>query len=517
MKKWVMAAMAAFCFMGSLMAQSEEIIYTEDTLGKHPYKMTDPVSPELRHVSLYLLGGMNLFDGDYTSEQRNIISVPTLGVGLEYNFNCTWGLGAEYIYRQYGVDSKGGPTYVDGKLLKGKMHQADAFMTFDVFNCFFPKAKYKIFALDLIVGGGAAWSKNSIYYPATDKNGERKRLAYAGDVPYSSDQFKACGVFLGGASFEFNISRSLELGLRCIYNLYTDDKIDGRTCSTNNDGIFDTDISLRWKIGAYKKSHVRNLASEDMLKDMVVAQAARIPAREPLKDTIVIYHKDTIVEIRDRVKMHHIQFFNNVYFANDKYDLDDQSLNVIQLMASRMLMDTTLSMSIVGYCDNTASALYNRSLGFRRAQRVELELMEEHGIAPERLHILSHGIISGKRSTSSYSANRRVEMTLMPTEQFNELYPSNATEVRIIRFGEDNAKVGTIIRVDKNETLASLARKYYNNPNCWIYLYEVNSDVIKDASYIMPGLNVLIPELTDAEKTITKEAADARYAKRKKK
>ena len=59
----------------------------------------------------------------------------------------------------------------------------------------------------------------------------------------------------------------------------------------------------------------------------------------------------------------------------------------------------------------------------------------------------------------------------------------------------------------KKTTLSKLARKYYDNTHCWVYIYRTNKDVIKSPSYLWPGTKLYMPILTDEEKQITKEEA----------
>ena len=120
---------------------------TTEGEGIHPYKPVSNPTTETGHWSLWIEGGFNSFDGDFTSELKNAISAPTVGIALEYNFTPTWGLGGQYLYSMYNAKGKEGfPEY----LLKGQMHRADAFLSFDLVNAWFPTEVSKIVSLNIL-------------------------------------------------------------------------------------------------------------------------------------------------------------------------------------------------------------------------------------------------------------------------------------------------------------------------------------------------------------------------------
>ena len=110
-------------------------------------------------------------------------------------------------------------------------------------------------------------------------------------------------------------------------------------------------------------------------------------AYDHAKDTVVVYHRDTVVLVQrimqDGTAGTAIVVENNnttyniamldyyyVYFDNDEDVLYDQALITIQQVASRVKREGNLCMEITGYCDNTGSSSYNYSLGMRRAKNV---------------------------------------------------------------------------------------------------------------------------------------------------
>ena len=534
----------------------DKTVQQEDTVkkGVHPYRPVKNLADTLSNWSIYINGGFNVFDGDFTSEKKHGVYAPSVGLGFDYNFNCTWGIGAEYVYRRYKVTGFGTDASA-ATMLKGQAHQADVYLTFDIFNCFFPKNKFKLFALNLIAGGGAMFWKNDISYGNvvySDNHGvkEYDRWEYhtgsdnqkLSGLQEPMDKFKATGVFLGGLACEFNVSRDLSLGLKAIYNFTTSDQVDGRVRPENNDGVFDCDLILRWKIAAQKRSNVRNLASLDALNQML-AENHQIPTNASLypaagRDTVYIYThvstRDTLVMQKTVVSKDTINRnttstiikesvvggdndYYFVYFDNAKSIIKNEGLMTIQQVASRMKREPEICAEIIGYCDNTGSNELNNTLGQARAKVVTDELIGEYDINPDRMVSIGRGKIISKRYPGSFSPNRRTEIHLVKKGIFDKLkeqYKDEALQFTQYETAyqqsvreEKNLPQGTLDKVEltQNTTLSKLARRYYHNTFCWVYIYQANMDVIANPNDIEVGTPLIIPELTDTEKKITKE------------
>ena len=56
-----------------------------------------------------------------------------------------------------------------------------------------------------------------------------------------------------------------------------------------------------------------------------------------------------------------------------------------------------------------------------------------------------------------------------------------------------------MITVEKGMTLSKLARKYYNNTFCWVYIYIANRDQLNAPTDLQEGMEIMIPELTEEE------------------
>lgn len=546
-----------------------------DTVGIHPWKdVVEPVNAEKAFCSLWLGGGFNVFDGDFDSEKKHGVYAPTVGLGFTYHFNSTWGLGVEYNFRQYKVTGKNDESTA-ATMLKGMSHQANAYLTFDIFNCFRPQNRHKLFALNLLLGGGGIWYKNSTFYPNewhVEQDGKTitfpTHFAYhtKQQKPESDKKYKMNGVFMGGVSLEFNVSRDIALGLRGVYNYYTSDDLDGRRRANNNDGIFDVMATLRWKINATKKSHVANFKNQEILDRAVYADNSYVeeePVSRPEsngyyrhgtgQEPVIIENQQIINNyytiLGDTVPKREVvipepvnnnkyyyttqvtnigknQRYYYVYFDNAESKLLDPALRIIQQVADRLQREDSLYVVVTGFCDNTGGRELNNRLGCQRAKNVADELALEHGIDRNRIKEIGKGIIRGRRSTASYAPNRRADIELLTYEEFLKAEGQISTgeqaaplEERVLttRKAYGNYQTKTSVIVNVGESLSQFARLYFNNTHCWIYIYEANMDCMKSPNDIYQGMELVIPELTEEQCKITREEASERLKKLKRK
>ena len=511
MKSSVLLAVLALCGTATLLAQ-EEVAPQQDTLGVHPYKVEDPIATDISNWVLTIDAGGNIFDGDFSSEMAHTVYAPTVGLGVVYNFNSGWGIGAEYLYSMYGAQGKKGSDNAD-RILNGQMHRAEGFLTFDIFNVWRPYNPRKLFALNLIAGGGVGWFKNDIYYPAKGHT--------ANQEPLHNDEFKCRSMFLGGADFQFNVSRSISIGVKGVYHFFTKDDVDGRIFGNNNDGIFDFTLSMRYKIDAVHKSHVCN-ANKDFLSGKIAQEAEKMnryggDAAARKADTTIIYQSDTVVINNTLVVKEPSETEYYVYFDNNKAALTDAALTTIQQVGMRLQRNENLYIEVIGSCDNTGSGAYNKQLGRSRANNVMSELAEEYGIDAERMMGISQGILTSKTGRTVYSPNRRAEIRILTKKQFEEAKEKHKQE--LLEQEKEQSEKGTtntdngqaqtrrqhnvngrMVVLEPGMTLGGLALKEYGNAVYWIYIYQANKDKIADPDHVKDGIELFVPELTEAQR-----------------
>ena len=196
------------------------------------------------------------------------------------------------------------------------------------------------------IGGGIGWYKRKVYFKddgyynaekgtwinKTHVRGNTANYINAdGDFGYGDydTAYNYMPFLQVGITFEFNINRSIAIGIRGAYSYFTRDYLDGRGAnlsdaahaSKNNDGLFDVTLAIRYKIQPRKYTHERNVshmgqhqAEEKALQ--ALADAMKTGNLDSLglgtgsggqvcHDTI-IYYRDTVI-IRETNTFEHIE------------------------------------------------------------------------------------------------------------------------------------------------------------------------------------------------------------------
>jgi len=108
------------------------------------------------------------------------------------------------------------------------------------------------------------------------------------------------------------------------------------------------------------------------------------------------------------------EYFNvvvgdRVFFAFDRYDLDQQAQTTLTKQAQWLAQRPDVSVTIEGHADERGTREYNLALGARRANSVRDFLVAE-GVAPNRLRTVSYGKerpVALCSNESCWSQNRR--------------------------------------------------------------------------------------------------------------
>ncbi|GIU27253.1 OmpA family protein [Shewanella sp. MBTL60-007] len=107
-------------------------------------------------------------------------------------------------------------------------------------------------------------------------------------------------------------------------------------------------------------------------------------------------------------------------FANNSAKVEPSSYGDIKDLAAYMSQHPNSEVMISGHASNTGSAAYNMDISERRAAAVAEILVNEYGIAPERVSSKGYGItqplIEGS-SAEANKANRRIEAHVTGTEK----------------------------------------------------------------------------------------------------
>ena len=215
-----------------------------------------------------------------------------------------------------------------------------------------------------------------------------------------------------------------------------------------------------------------------------------------------------------------------VYFPLGSYALDDAAQIAVHEMAERLSDNPDMGVRLTGYCDYVGGAELNDRLSVARATVVGNRLKNAYGIDSRRIAVEGKGMLQNVKA--EYGPNRRVEMRLekigqlpQPAQAAQPKQPESTTlkqpavknEVpKAARTSESaNVKLLATEVVTSEMTLSQLARKYYGNTFCWVYIYAMNKSVIKNPNALQIGQKIRIPELSDVDKQITKQESQEYY------
>lgn len=104
----------------------------------------------------------------------------------------------------------------------------------------------------------------------------------------------------------------------------------------------------------------------------------------------------------------------DVLFATDQARLNPEGTRTVQKLAQVLTQNPQRTVLIEGFTDSTGSSAHNQALSERRADSVQLGLLEQ-GIARNRIAIHGYGEahpVAGNESTADRQLNRRVEIVL---------------------------------------------------------------------------------------------------------
>ncbi len=484
-----------------------------DKEGIHPYREVDSFSDQFTHWSLTFEGGINMFDGDFSQKKGSLFPRamvrPSGAFSLAYDFTPTWSLIGMYSFAPYGQGRFLTGDSVKTDEVAGNMHTLSLLLGYNLVDAWFPQRKSNVFSLYALAGLGMGiynydyrdFEGNHVYPSGSDK-----------------DKYSMVGVISVGLAAEFNVSRSLGIGLKGLYHIYTSDDIEGKKNGRVNDCMEYATVYLRWKIDSKKKTQVRNTHSE-VYDAIAIAEStnphmADVRQEKAVKDTLYIITKDTIFStVEDAVLDEKIETIvaeklgnyrpqvqcSYIYFANNQFDLTDAGLQSIQQLAAQLQADTALCAEISGYCDNTGSEDYNQALSQRRMERVIRELTNVYGISEERVISIYKGVV--KNVDASYSPNRRVEMRLISKDELEALREANPqTTLAEDAVLKEHAVLETIVSTP-NTSFYRLAVKYYDNAYCWPYIYAANRNVARNDNpdFIFADVEIAIPQLSEEE------------------
>lgn len=411
---------------------------------------TTIVYPESKDFSRWTFsaeGGLNKFDGDISQASVSVfptsVTSATYGANVEYAINPIWGISLDGYYLPFK-----GHYSSPAADISTQLYNSNISATINFTRLIFPQSNSKIYVCGSLGLGFAYYKYNVIPANFVLDPG----YGMAGSVPFTF-------------SIEYNISKSIALGLKAHYIAYTKDNLEGVISRSyqgvTNDRIAALTAFVSYKIGANKKDHLRNIRMNEFSPDEGLSLAKLNSDRinkldKELKkldkkvdyqgrriDSIAKFLSndgpdsdgDGVPDVRDMdpntppntpvdfwgkalpqnnetktytsISTSNCDDVPAVYFNFDRADLDNGALETISKIAAKMKADPNLYVEVRGYCDYIGKNPYNEGLSKRRAERVKAEFVKIWKIPAD--HIIANGKGKIIEPRIKYRPNRRCD------------------------------------------------------------------------------------------------------------
>jgi len=208
--------------------------------------------------------GYNYFDGDVNQNLMQLLPASyreiTINGSVEYAFTPIWGLALDYAYFPLKAEN----TIPQHVSIATYLHSISLDATINFTRIMFPQANTKFYIIGAVGAGYAYYETNPIDLttglPPTNVllNSQGKNFFNAATFPVTF-------------SLEYNLSKPLALGGKVQYRAYNKDNLEGYGSAlykgVTNDFVAAATVYVRYKFGAIKNDHVRNIKMLDYLPD----------------------------------------------------------------------------------------------------------------------------------------------------------------------------------------------------------------------------------------------------------
>ncbi|WP_136482494.1 OmpA family protein [Cognatitamlana onchidii] len=113
---------------------------------------------------------------------------------------------------------------------------------------------------------------------------------------------------------------------------------------------------------------------------------------------------------------------SGVYFATNKYNINEPSQNTLKKLVSIFIENPDTKILVVGHTDSTGDAGYNMTLSKNRANSVT-NFLKQNGVKSSRLITKWYGEeqpIADNSTEAGRSKNRRVNIVILPNDDMIE-------------------------------------------------------------------------------------------------
>ena len=205
------------------------------------YKSFSRWSFTAEYVSTFFFGDMHpIFGGVIPSS----ISQLNFGATGEYAFTPIWGLGIDYYHLPFGGKN-------ESTSFQTKLDNTDIIGTVNFTKWIYPKTNSK-FSVNATLGVGFAVYTSQYRFPDPNSSTLEKfpHAKLVSTIPIS-------------LLFEYNVSKSVALGLRTHYRSFAGDNLEGvpylNFKGVTNDYIGGFTFNVRYKLNAISMDHLRNI------------------------------------------------------------------------------------------------------------------------------------------------------------------------------------------------------------------------------------------------------------------
>jgi len=362
------------------------------------------------HWSIGIKGGANYFIvAPYASERTDQIHL-MVGGTLEYTINPLVGIGLEYNYNPYSR-----PYYINATTngdLVGSTHDAILYSSINFSNLLTP---YR----------AGFFSKLNIYGDAGVGLGFYNFSL--NDAPKANAESPMAKV---GLNAEYNISKSLSLGIEGQYRYYHRKNLGG--AYANNVEALTTTIGLRYKFAANgDKQHARNisiceyypkpapLTAEERANLSKISEALdRLDAVEAQNDTL----NKKLQKLEEDMKALETMekgvvnaSFQNVEFEFASDQLTEGSYSTLDQISVILINNPSWAkLEVSGHTDNIGTSEFNQTLSEARANSVK-EYMLSKNVPATSVIITGYGEdkpVATNDTEEGRQMNRRVEFEI---------------------------------------------------------------------------------------------------------
>lgn len=242
-----------------------------------------------------------------------------------------------------------------------------------------------------------------------------------------------------GINAEYNISKSWALGLEGQYRYYDYASMAGLPYSKGNCEAVTATIGLRYKFGASKKPHARNISLSDynpkpapvVVADNskeIAALSNRLASVEKSNTDLVKTNTTQDSQLNDLKNQLNllstrkesatqptiVTSFETVEFGSDSDVLLNKSFSTLDKMAELLKNATWSKLVVFGNTDSTGSTEYNQGLSERRAD-VVMNYLISKGVSSSKLTSIGNGElkpVATNATPEGRQLNRRVDFEI---------------------------------------------------------------------------------------------------------